>query len=83
MFSEFKPMNQNILVQIKPKETSSAGGIIIPNEAQDHNQLATVINPGKSTQLNIGDVIYYKKHIGHALDDSYLVLREEDILGVM
>lgn len=83
MFSQFKPINDNVLVQLKPKESTSAGGIIIPGDAQEKNQMAVVINPGNSKQLQSGDTVYYKKYLGHALDDTYLVLREEEILGVM
>jgi chaperonin GroES len=83
MFSNFKPINDNVLVELKPKEVTSAGGIIIPDQAQDKNQMAIVVHPGKSAQLNIGDTVFYKKYLGHALDETYLVLREEEILGVM
>jgi co-chaperonin GroES (HSP10) len=30
-----------------------------------------------------GDKVVYKKYMGTALDEKYLVLREEDILGVL
>lgn len=83
MFAEFIPINDNILVQIRPEETTTATGIYIPTEARDKNQEAVIIHAGKSTQLKSGDVIYYKKYMGVALDETYLVLKEEEILGIM
>lgn len=83
MFAHFKPINDNVLVKLMEKNTTTQGGIIIPSEAQEKNQTAEVIHPGNSKQLVAGDKIYYKKYLGHALDDSYTVLREEDILGVL
>ena len=83
MFSKFKPINDNILVELKPKEVTSAAGIIIPDQAQDKNQMAIVVHAGKSNQVKAGDTVYYKKYLGHALDDIHLVLREEEILGIL
>lgn len=83
MFSNFKPINENVLVELVEQDTKTLGGILIPAEAQEKNQTAKVIHPGKSTQLVAGDMVYYKKYIGHALDDKFMVLREEEILGVL
>lgn len=83
MFAQFKPINDNILVKLMDKNTITQGGIIIPDEAQEKNQTAHVVHPGNSKQLVAGDKVYYKKYLGHALDDVYMVLREEDILGVL
>ncbi len=83
MFKKFKPINDNILVELEPKETKTSGGIIVPTEAQEKTQKATVLHAGKSEQLLIGDKIFFKKFMGTALDEKHLVLREEDILGVL
>ncbi len=83
MFKNFKPINDNILVELEPKETKTSGGIIVPTEAQEKTTKAIVIHAGKSQQLIIGDKISFKKFMGTALDDKYLVLREEDVLGVL
>lgn len=81
MFSKFVPINDYILVEIVEKDNKTEGGIFIPNEAQEKNQVATVIHAGKSTQVQAGDQVYYKKYIGHELNKNLLVLREEEILG--
>jgi len=83
MFEEFRPLDGNILVKLMDKENVTKGGIFIPTEAQEKNQIAYVIHPGNSKQLAMGDKIYYKKYLGAALDESYVVLKEEEILGVL
>lgn len=83
MFKNFKPINDNVLVELEPKETKTAGGIIVPTEAQEKTTKATVVHPGKSEQLASGDKIFFKRFMGTALDDKYLVLREEDIIGIL
>ena len=83
MFNKFKPINDNVLVELEPKETKTAGGLIVPTEAQEKTTKATVIHPGKSNQLICGDKIFFKRFMGTALDEKYLVLREEDILGIL
>ncbi len=83
MYSKLKPINDGILVELVAKTPTSAGGIIIPEQAQEKSQLGKVIHAGQSKQLVAGDMIYYKKYLGHSLDDKLIVLREEDILGVV
>lgn len=83
MFSKFKPINDNVLVELIEKEKTTAGGIIIPGEVQEKTQQAVVVHAGKSVQLVSGNKIYFKKYIGIALDEKLVVLKEEDILGVI
>jgi chaperonin GroES len=83
MFKHFKPINEFVLVELEPAETKTAGGIIVPQEAQEKTQKAKVLHAGKSEQLIIGDKIFFKKFMGTPLDDKHLILREEDILGII
>ncbi len=83
MFKNFKPINDFILVEVLSKKDKTDTGIFIPLEAQEKNQVATVLHAGKSTQLNVGDQVFYKKYTGTMLDETYLVLKEEEILGVL
>lgn len=83
MFKNFKPINDNILVELEPKETKTSGGIIVPTESQEKTTKAVVLHSGKSNQLKVGDKIFFKRFMGTSLDENHLVLREEDILGVL
>ena len=83
MFGKFRPINDNVLVKLVEKETKTSSGLFIPEAAQEKNQKAIVVCPGNSKQLNVDDNIFYKKYMGTALDEQYLLLKEEDILGVL
>jgi chaperonin GroES len=83
VFKTFKPINNNILVEIIEAEKTTASGIIVPVEAQEKTQKAKVVHPGKSDQVCFNETVFFKKYMGTALDDKYLVLREEDILGIL
>lgn len=83
MYSKFRPINSFILVKLVEKETTTSSGLFIPESAQDNKQQAVVICPGNSKQLQADDKIIYKNFMGHKLDEQFLVLKEEDILGVL
>jgi chaperonin GroES len=83
MFQNFKPINDNVLVELIEKEKTTAGGIIIPGEAQEKSQQAIVVHAGKSEQVIAGDKVFFKKYFGLNLDEKLVVLKEEEILGVM
>lgn len=83
MFKTFKPINDNILVELIEAEKKTASGIIVPVEAQEKTQKAKVVHPGKSEQVCFNETVFFKKYMGTALDEKYLVLREEDILGIL
>jgi len=83
MFKHFKPINDNVLVELIEKEKTTTGGIIIPDQAQEKTSQAVVVHPGKSEQLVQGDRVFFKKYMGTSLDTHHLVLKEEDILGVL
>jgi chaperonin GroES len=83
MFTKFVPINNNILIETIEKDKTTAGGIIIPQEAQEKTQQGKVVHAGKSEQVSCGDRVYFKKYAGVTLDEKHIVLKEEDILGVL
>jgi len=91
-----KPLQDRIIVEAAAKEERSAGGIIIPDSAQEKPQRGKVlaVGPGKrldSGQLapidvNIGDFVLYGKYSGTEVKvegTDYIILRAEDILAVV
>lgn len=92
-----KPLNDRVIV--KPKDTveKSKGGVILPDTASKEKPIeGTVIavGPGKlndngeRTPLEVkkDDQIIFSKYAGTEIkvdDDSYLILREEDILAII
>lgn len=69
----------------------TAGGIIIPDTAQEKPQTGLVIavGPGKPDepmQVKAGDTVMYGKYAGTEItidEVTYLIMRESDILGII
>lgn len=83
-----KPLGERILVKIKSSEEKTAGGIVIPETAQEKTQEGIVVNVGESPDIKVkkGDVIIYDKYAGTQIkidDKDHLILKLEDILAVI
>ncbi|CAN5371000.1 co-chaperone GroES [soil metagenome] len=90
------PLHDRIVVEAAAKEEKSAGGIILPDSAQEKPQRGTVIaaGPGKTldsgqvaaTGISVGDVVLYGKYGGTEVKvdgQDYIILRAEDVLAVV
>lgn len=91
-----QPLHDRIVVEAAPKEEKSAGGIILPDSAQEKPQRGTVlaVGPGKrldsgqlsATGINVGDTVLYGKYGATEVKVDgvdYLILRAEDVLAVL
>ena len=91
-----QPLNDRIIVEAAAKEEKTAGGIILPDTAQEKPQRGKVIavGPGKrldSGQLaemdvKIGDTVLYGKYGGTEVTvdgKDIVILRVEDVLAVV
>lgn len=93
MFEKFRPLGDRILVRRLDSEDKSASGlIIIPDVAKEKTQAGKVIAvgpgrtfEGKTTPLavNINDVVYFGKYAGTETGDNHVVIREDDVLGIV
>lgn len=90
-----RPLHDRILVRRMAEEEKTAGGIIIPDTAKEKPQRGEVVATGKgrvtedgktlSLEVKVGDKILFSKYSGTELKldgSEYLMMREEDILGV-
>lgn len=93
---KIRPLSDRIVVEPREVETKTAGGIVIPDTADKDKPIqGTVIAIGtgkyvdgklQPLQVKIGDKVLFGKYAGTnvKLDDTeYLVMREEDIMGVL
>jgi chaperonin GroES len=93
---KIRPLQDRVLVQRVEEEERTKGGIIIPDTAKEKPQEGKVVavgkgkigDNGKVTPLDVkaGDKILFGKYSGSEvkLDGTeYLIMREEDILGVL
>lgn len=93
---EIKPLQDRVLVERIEKEEKTAGGIIIPDTAKEKPAEGKVVavGPGKTTEegkvialdVEVGDHILFAKYAGTEVKVDgveYLLMREEEILGVI
>ena len=83
-----KPLGERILIKIKSSEEKTAGGIVIPETAQEKTQEGIVVSVGDSPDIKLksGDVVIYDKYAGTQIkidDKEHLILKLEDILAVI
>ena len=93
---DLKPLADRVVVEPAPAEDKSAGGIILPDTAQEKPQQGTIVavGPGKvsdsGSQIDMtvkkGDKVLYGKYSGSEVSFSgvdYVIMRESDILAVL
>lgn len=92
-----RPLHDRVLVKrIEQEEKKSSGGIIIPDTAKEKPQEGEIVavGPGKILEggnilpMNVkaGDRVLFGKYAGTDVkidDQDYLIMREDDILGVL
>ena len=93
---KIRPLHDRVIVKRVEEERTSAGGIVIPDTATEKPIRGEVIavGPGKrddngkqrAPDVKKGDVILFGKYSGTEVKidgDEYLVMREDDIMGVI
>jgi chaperonin GroES len=93
---KIRPLHDRVIVQRLEEEEKTKGGIIIPDTAKEKPQEGKVIavGPGKilengtkvSLDVKVGDKILFGKYSGTEIKiegEEYLMMREDDILGVI
>ncbi len=93
---KLRPLQDRILVQRVDEETTTKGGIIIPDTAKEkpaEGKVTAVGNgkvgeDGKRIPLEVkkGDRILFGKYSGTEVKvsgEEYLIMREEDVLGII
>ncbi len=91
-----KPLQDRILVQRVEEETTTKGGIIIPDSAKEKPAEGKVVavgdgkvaDDGKRVALELkkGDRILFGKYSGTEVKidgEEYLIMREDDVLGII
>ena len=88
---KIKPLADRVLVKQVEAEKKTAGGLYIPDTAQEKTQQAVVeaVGPGTEKEKNTvqpGDKILYDKYAGTAIKidgDDYLILKNADIIAIV
>ncbi len=90
-----RPLHDRVLIKRQEEETTSTGGIVIPDTAKEKPSKGEVIATGKGKMLEdgevrpldikVGDIVLFAKYSGTEVKvegTEYLIMREEDIMGV-
>ena len=93
---KLRPLQDRILVKRVEEETTTKGGIIIPDTAKEKPAEGEVIavgigrigEDGKRIALEIkkGDKILFSKYGGTEIKiegEEYMIMREDDVLGII
>jgi chaperonin GroES len=96
MATRLRPLQDRIIVRrIDKEEERTRGGIIIPDTAKEKPQEGKVVavGPGRredgkvlAVDVKVGDRILFGKYAGNEIKldgEEHLILREEDVLGVI
>ena len=93
---KFKPLHDRVLIEVLDSSEKTAGGIIIPDTAQEKPMEGEVLEvgsgardeTGKLVPLDVkkGDKILFGKWSGTEVKmngEDYLIMKESDIMGII
>ena len=93
---KIRPLQDRVIVKRIAEEEKTKGGIIIPDTAKEKPQEGKIVAVGKGKinddgklippQVKVGDRILFGKYSGSEVKldgEEHLIMREEDILGVL
>ena len=93
---KIKPLGDRVLLKRVEEDEQIRGGIIIPDSAKEKSQEAEVVALGTGKkdddgnvapfQVKVGDTILVSKYGGTEVkfdEETYQLLREDDILGIL
>ncbi len=91
-----RPLHDRVVIRRQEEETTSPGGIVLPDSAAEKPIQGEVIAVGNGKILDngevspldvkVGDKVLFGKYSGTEVklgDEEVLVMREEDIMGVI
>jgi len=94
--TKIRPLGDRVLVKRIKEEEKTKGGIIIPDTAKEKPQEGKVVAVGKGkvaedgklipTEVKAGDKVLFGKYSGSEIKlegDEHLIMREDDILGII
>ncbi|WP_413437719.1 co-chaperone GroES [Sulfuriferula sp. GW1] len=93
---KIRPLHDRVIVKRMEEERKTASGIVIPDSATEKPDQGEVLAVGKgkvnddgkvrALDVKVGDRVLFGKYAGQAVKldgDEVLVMREEDIMGIV
>ncbi len=94
--TKLQPLGDRVVVERQASEETTAGGIVLPDSAQDKPSRGTIVSVGNGRllddgsrgelQVAEGDRVLFSSYAGEAFkvgDAELLLMREDDILAVI
>ncbi|MDR0301379.1 MAG: co-chaperone GroES [Treponema sp.] len=86
-----KPLADRVMVKLEKNEAKTAGGIIIPDTAQEKTQQGVVVEVGPGTEkepifVKAGQKVMYDKYAGTQVKidgEEHLILKMADIIAII
>ncbi len=83
----FQPLGKRVLIERVEEATTTASGIIIPDNAKEKPLNGKVVAVSKEVEeISVGDTVVFGKYSGSDLTldgKEYLVMEDKDILGIL
>lgn len=93
MVERLRPLGDRLFVARLGSEEKTQGGLYIPEGSKEKGQTGTVLAVGEgktdaqgkviSLKVKVGDTVFFGKYAGTDIDEKHLMLREDDVLGVI
>ncbi len=87
---KFQPLGERVLLERIEEPTTTASGIIIPDNAKEKPLNGKVISISKEIEeegvISVGDKVIFAKYAGTELNldgKEYLVMGQDEILGIL
>ncbi len=93
---KIRPLHDRVVVKRVEEETKTAGGIVLPGSAAEKPSEGEIlaVGPGKvldngqlrALEVKVGDKVLFGKYSGTEVKvdgEQYIVMREEDIIGIL
>lgn len=90
-----KPLGNRVLLELVEEETTTSGGIVLPDSAKEKPQFAKVVAVGDGRlldsgerlelEVSVGDKVVFEKYAGTEIKHEgtdYLVLKDTDIIAI-
>jgi len=85
----FKPLANRVLIEREEEVTTTASGIIIPDNAKEKPLQGKVLAVGPDAEeegIKVGDTVVFGKYAGNEIildEKEYLILNSDEILGIL
>lgn len=90
---KIRPLFDRLYVERLETEEKTKGGLYIPEASKEKGQTGKVLATGTGKvndagimvefHVKVGDIVFFGKYAGTDIDDTHLILREDEVLGIV